>query len=470
MVLSMEYNDRVVPTMAPGRKNISHTARGNNIINNGAAIKSHSHKEKYSFTRDTKMFTNYATIGTIMCTANKDWMNTIKMRKSGSPFPSVVFNNNVMTRTVHISSGSYGDVWQYMDKITKKQCALKIMKTVRGKKATIPSMNTGGVSGFNNMPGLDLETDKLTMSHATYVSKLCNLIVYTKFFLDENRTIYQIMEMGTGTAYDSARDQKIPTRTFVQFCIDVCGCIIKAKLAYCDTKLHNIIYTDCKNPDYSPFRLIDIDSIVPCMMPYPEAVLDTETLKMKFPPSTYPIINYIKIECPAIIVLQTWYSFMVSIILYRLSYMKHPNVNNIQFALSCNNPYFKTKNYDQITQKDILSDDHPMMKVIKDCKEVIDPKITRSIFKMQQELIKIHQNKIYSCGLIRNSTNAQSKSVDTLGVNIRKEYENEGKYLHWMRDAVINNLKNIQIAYGFEDPTQLHEQYDGDRWKGIGGY
>ena len=105
-----------------------------------------------------------------------------------------------------------------------------------------------------------------------------------------------------------------------------------------------------------------------------------QTLKMKIPPSTYPIINYKKIECPAIIVLQTWYSFMVSIILYQLSYMKHPNFNDIQYALSCNNPYFETKNYDQITQQDIFSDDHPMMKVIKDCKDDIDLRITKSIF------------------------------------------------------------------------------------------
>ena len=469
MVLSMEYNDRVVPTMAPGRKNISHTARGNNIINDGAAIKSHYHKDKYSFTRDTKMFTNYATIGTIMCTDNKDWMNTIKMRKGVSNFPNVVFNNNVMTRTGRISGGSYGDVWQYMDKTTTKKCALKIMKTGGGKKATIPSMNTGGVSGFNNIPGFNLDTDKLTMSHATYVSKLCNLIVYTKFFLDENRTIYQIMEMGTGTAYDSARDRNISTETFVQFCIDVCRCIIKAKLAYCDTKLHNIIYTNCKEPDYSPFRLIDIDSIVPCMMPNSDAVLDTETLKMKIPPSTYPIINYKKIECPAIIVLQTWYSFMVSIILYQLSYMKHPNFNDIQYALSCNNPYFETKNYDQITQQDIFSDDHPMMKVIKDCKDDIDLRITKSIFKMKRDLTEIRQNKIYSCGLIRNSTNAQSKTGDNKS-QIIEEYKNEGKYLYWMRGAVITNLTGIQKAYGFKDPTRLHEYYDGDRWKNIHGY
>ena len=320
MVLSMEYNDRVVPTMAPGRKNISHTARGNNIINDGAAIKSIYSKPRHKFSRNTtRMYTNYANIGSIMCKENDTWIQKVRMTNSNKLLVIDDENKNMIIEQ-KISNGAFGDIWIYKDESGKKKCALKIMK-----KFEIPQMNAGGVSGFSNVHGLN-QDEKFMLSQSTDLSTLCNLIVYTKFFLGTKKNIYQIMEMGTGTAYDSSRVRKFPTRTFVQFCIDVCRCIIKAKLAYCDTKLHNIIYTNCKEPNDSPFRLIDVDSIVPCMMPKLNIFLNTETLKMKYPPSTYPIITYTKVECPAIIVLQTWYSFMVSIILYQLSYNKKDDI------------------------------------------------------------------------------------------------------------------------------------------------
>jgi hypothetical protein len=461
--------------MSPGRKNSSHAARGNNIINDNSAkkiIKSVYYKPSHKFSRNTtKMYTNYANIGSIMCKENDDWIQKVRMTYSNKLLVIDDENKNMITTpNQQITKGAYGDIWIYKDESGKKKCALKIMK-----KVEIPQMNAGGVSGFSNVHGLN-QDENFILSQSTVLSTLCDLIVYTKFFLGTKKNIYQIMEMGTGTAYDSSRVRKIPTRTFVQFCIDVCRCIIKAKLAYCDTKLQNIIYTDCKEPNDSPFRLIDVDSIVPCIMPRREIFLNTETLKMKYPPSTYPIITYSKVECPAIIVLQTWYSFMVSMILYKLSYNKKNDIfKYLQYNLSWENKsYFENKNYDEITQKDILSDDHPMMQGIHLYGDLIGQPITRSIMNMKGRLADGQQYRIKSCQSIRDSSDAQRKNDQTS--TLTEAYKSEGEYLHWMRNVVVENLDEMQNLFDLwegdklNSPKPLNDKWEGDKWKNIHGY
>jgi len=271
-----------------------------------------------------------------------------------------------------VGSGSYGTAYMCESvNETGRECVLKVMND----KSPI---DRGGIG------------------HAKYVeatmnAKVCNIVI-TKFFYGGR---LQVMEQGT-EAMESAIKHLATPMVFMKFVADVCKCMITHGLANPDMKLGNVIVVnECDNKQGPEFRLIDVDGIVAANFEknvgmhkekYGSTLPDVLFVEAA---STYPVIANGDIQCPEMLIVQTWYASLVACVMY-VQYYKHEEESYITKQVRRNLSHIGMEKYDWI-KNGILSLDHPFVKIVMSASTEEIPVVIKECVS---EFVKIFPKKV----------------------------------------------------------------------------
>jgi hypothetical protein len=294
-----------------------------------------------------------------------------------------------------LGAGVNGQIYSYASTTTNRRCALKCMtKTL-----------TRGFIGNH------------TFLEAVVNSAGCP-IVFTKFIKHADASgktkLYQIMELGDGTADACAHYKVANPHEFLRFAIKSCATLIKHGLSNTDAKLTNIAY---KQEDSVEFRLIDVDGIGTCALEHNlqahAAKYNTEfpdSLFTRYNTCTYPIIRTGNIVCPILVLLQTWYSHLVAGLQYYATYIGNDELmRDIDDVLYWE--YMRDYDFDTLG---IFSVDHPFY-YITHSPEYTVPAV---FVTAAEDLLRFGStsvtNLVTSCQAISNPTPGMTRNTEYL--------------------------------------------------------
>lgn len=255
----------------------------------------------------------------------------------------VISGMDVLHRDRVVGAGMHGDVYIYSSNLTNRRCVLKHVTS------PLPRGHIGYIGDH-------------TFLESVINSAGCP-IVFTKFIKSTNAagtaSLYQIMELGDGTADTGASYQIANPHEFLRFAIKSCATFIKHGLSNTDAKLTNIAY---KMGDSVEFRIIDVDGIGTCALEH-NLQAHASKYNTEFPDSlfprystcTYPIIRVRSIVCPVLILLQTWYSYLVAGLQYYALYVQ----NDVLLSHIDSMLYWENIHHYDFNTLGVFSVDHP---------------------------------------------------------------------------------------------------------------
>jgi len=295
------------------------------------------------------------TVGTVVCVENV-WIKDCELEEitHGGGYQDVgtyviytAGQSDMLTLDRQLGQGTYGKVYRYSS-VMGKECVLKVLTS---SYEETPSIDRGGIG------------------HAKYVEATMNAevcaIAYTKFFSGGR---LQVMELGTVCTESFTHHESKPL-SFMKFIGEVCTCLLENSLANPDMKLENVMSVQCASRVDVEFRLIDVDGIVACGL---EKDLSEYASKYKSElpdvlfvetAATFPIISNADLQCPIMLMVQTWYASLVTCLL-AVQYYKHSGISPMIREIY-NKCRFDSMEQYKYLRYGIMSDKHPFAKLLK---------------------------------------------------------------------------------------------------------
>lgn len=346
-----------------------------------------------------------------------------------------------------LGQGSYGIVYMYGK--DEKRCAVKIVQD---------------------------EIERGYVGNAEYrdaIESIGNcLVVYTKIFYAAPDFQVQVMELGDMTGIGAAKSGKVGIREYEKFSVYTAQCVLWRGLCAMDMKLDNVVcikqktYFGVESPlerHYftREFRIVDIDGLTACMMHDLGDSIDEDDMKtyeITAPDALYldgvvasfPIFKYLTPDftaCPALMIVQTWYAFIVSVVAYigygmRNRRLEFDIMQELRF--DGNIRYYKPDA--------IFSTEHPLYKLIMrwqtyafpeqeqqmaitHVKMVLDDFIERIPSGQNQRPGRFKSNNIYF-GCKKMVIPAEETQVYRM-----EEYKEQMQYTRAVLEAVLTNFR-----------------------------
>ena len=186
---------------------------------------------------------------------------------------------------------------------------------------TVP-IRTCAVKILNNEPeenhvGTHEMTNRLSQGCPLVLTRFLEQRVCETGFCRRYYTLYiQVMELAKGDAARAAKKAWATDYKFNMFCLESLESLLVRDMCDTDIKLENIGFIKLCDGPGGEFRMIDVDAVQSCSVWEGGLGQDKDGAI-----ATYPIIPYNHIICPSMYIIQTWYAFIVSMIMYRLRYL-----------------------------------------------------------------------------------------------------------------------------------------------------
>lgn len=229
-------------------------------------------------------------------------------------------------------------------------------------------------------------------------------------------------------------------QVFLDFIVSAVTCVLRSDLIATDMKLQNIVYKPhCKENKQAAvmtqFRLVDVDGIETIALPAdshsptfdPDILADDRRHV-----STFPVIHASLLRCPTLLIIQTWYACVVTILDYYALYTANAELHDAIWTQL----YWKGFGPYNHERYGILSAQHPLLKLLQ--VHNVPSELKTEIQKYVDVIQSLDtQNQLYSC--IPFYTPKQ-KQIE------HEEYAEYRTITHLLRDGTIRNLENIQEA------------------------